>query len=120
MTVKLRPGTPEDAQVCGAICYRAFSGIAAGHNFPSDFPTPEVAVNLLASLFSRPDIYSVVAELDDQIIGSNFLWKTSPIAGIGPFTIEPSVQGCGIVRQLLEDVLNRAREHNFSGIRLVE
>jgi len=118
--VKLRPGTVEDAPICGTICYRAFAGIAAHHNFPSDFPEPEVAVNLLASLLSRADIYSVVAERDGKIIGSNFLWTTVPIAGIGPFTIEPSAQGSGIGRLLLEDVLNRARGQNFSGYRLVQ
>ena len=26
MTIALRPGTPEDAEACGQICHRAFTG----------------------------------------------------------------------------------------------
>ena len=40
MDVKLRPGTPEDAQTCGRICYEAFSTLAGDHNFPPEMPTP--------------------------------------------------------------------------------
>jgi hypothetical protein len=33
MDVKLRSGTPEDAQTCGRICYEAFRTVAGEHNF---------------------------------------------------------------------------------------
>jgi hypothetical protein len=42
MELKLRPGTPEDAQVCGRICFDAFGALAARHSFPPDFPSPDV------------------------------------------------------------------------------
>jgi hypothetical protein len=29
MNVELRPGTPEDAETCGRICYEAFGAIAS-------------------------------------------------------------------------------------------
>ena len=34
MDIKLRPGTPQDAQTCGRICYEAFSTPAGKHYFP--------------------------------------------------------------------------------------
>ena len=46
MSVTLRPGTLEDAKRCGEICFRAFIAISEEHNFPPDFPSPEVAVYL--------------------------------------------------------------------------
>ena len=50
MNVTLRPGNAADAQPCGAIGYDAFRTIAEQHNFPPDFPSPEVASELLAWL----------------------------------------------------------------------
>jgi hypothetical protein len=64
MNVTLRPGNAEDAQHCGAICYEAFKTIAEQHNFPPDFPSPEVATELLAWLLAHPGVYAVVAALD--------------------------------------------------------
>jgi hypothetical protein len=43
MGVRLRPGTPGDADAAGRICYDAFAAIATEHNFPIDFPSTEVA-----------------------------------------------------------------------------
>jgi hypothetical protein len=60
----LRAGRLEDAENGGSICYEAFKAIADQHNFPPDFPSSEVAAGLVASLLSRSDIYSVVAEAD--------------------------------------------------------
>lgn len=120
MNLKLRPGRPEDADNCGAICFEAFKTIAEQHNFPHDFPTPDIAAGLLSSLFSRQDIYSVVAELDGQAIGSNFLWESSSIAAIGPITVDPSVQNSKVGRALMENVLERAQKQRFAGVRLVQ
>ena len=118
--ISLRPGRVEDAQVAGTICYKAFKTISGQHNFPEDFPSPEVAADLLSFLFSHQNVYSVVAELDGQVVGSNFLWKTGSIAGVGPITVAPAVQNGQIGRQLMEDVLAHARQQSFAGVRLVQ
>ncbi len=120
MDVTLRPGRPEDADACGAICYKAFEGIATHHNFPPDFPSREVAVKLLRMLLSHPGFYSVVAELDGRIVGSNFLDERSTIAGLGPITVEPSVQNRRIGRGLMRALLDRAAKRGFAGVRLVQ
>src|SRR5262245_46806063 len=113
MTLQLRAGRPEDANKCGAICFQAFKAIAEQHNFPPDIPSPEVAIGLLSSLLSRQDVYSVVAELDGEPIGSNFLWETFPIAGIGPITVDPAAQNSKVGRALMEKALERVREQRF-------
>ena len=120
MNVTLRPGRVEDAEACGSICYEAFKAIAEAHNFPPDFPSPEIATGLLSSLLARRDIYAVVANMDERIVGSNFLWEDGVIAGVGPITIDPSVQNGALGRQLMEDVLDRARQRRFAGVRLVQ
>ncbi|HKO62721.1 MAG TPA: GNAT family N-acetyltransferase [Pyrinomonadaceae bacterium] len=120
MNVILRRGRPEDAERCGVICFEAFKSISEHHNFPRDFPSPEPAIGLLSFLLSRPDVYSVVAEADGRAVGSNFLWETASIAGVGPITVDPSVQNGAIGRRLMEDVLRRTAEQGFAGVRLVQ
>src|SRR5919108_5685648 len=115
MNVTLRPARPEDANVCGAICYEAFKAIASQHNFPPDFPSQAVAVELLSMLLSHPGFYAVVAEAEGRIVGSNFLDERATIAGLGPITIKPSVQNGGIGRQLMEALLDRAVQRRFPG-----
>jgi predicted N-acetyltransferase YhbS len=118
--VTLRAGTPEDTAACGAICYEAFKDIAEQHNYPPDFPSPEVATGLVGMVLSRPDVYSVIAEADGVIVGSNFLWEGDTIAGVGPITVDPNAQNGAIGRRLMEDVLERARSRGQVGVRLVQ
>jgi GNAT superfamily N-acetyltransferase len=117
---RLRSGRPDDAEVCGRICYEAFGAIAAAHGFPSDFPTPETAVGLLSTLLSHPGFYSVVAEVRGDVVGSNFLDERSPIVAVGPITVSPDMWDRGIGRTLMEDVVRRATEGRVPGIRLIQ
>jgi GNAT superfamily N-acetyltransferase len=120
MKLTLRPGKESDAKFCGEICWRAFTTISQQHNFPPDFPSAEVAIGLLKGVLTRPDVYSVVAEADGKIAGSNFLWEMDGIAGVGPVTVDPGVQNGGVGRRLMENVLERAKSRNFAGVRLVQ
>jgi predicted N-acetyltransferase YhbS len=118
--VKLRPGTPEDAETCGRICYEAFGAIARQHTFPPDFPAPEVGIGLVSMLLGHPGFYSVVAEVNGAVVGSNFLDQRSTIAGVGPITVDPSVQDRTVGRALMQDVMGRAAEQGVPGIRLLQ
>lgn len=120
MDVTLRPGRSGDAEACGPICYLAFKTIAEAHGFPPDFPTPEMATGLLASLFSLPHLYAVVAERNGRVVGSCFLWEGGPIAGIGPITVDPEAQNATVGRRLMEHVLERCRGTGVAGVRLVQ
>src|SRR5215831_7924413 len=120
MNIKLRLGTPEDAEVCGAICYNAFKRISEAHGFTCDFPAPEVAIDVLMRMLANPKFYSVVAEIDGRIVGSNFLDERNRIAGVGPITVDPGVQNRAIGRRLMDAVHERATERNFAGVRLIQ
>jgi GNAT superfamily N-acetyltransferase len=120
MSISIRRAKPEDAPVCGQICYEAFHKISTDHNFPPDVPAPEGGVGMLTRMFSDPGFYCVVAESDSRIAGSNCLDERTAIAGVGPITIDPKVQNRGIGRKLMDVVLDRARERNFAGVRLVQ
>jgi len=116
----IRAATSGDAAACGRIAYEAFATLAGKHNFPADFPNPEVATQVLGSMFSHPSFFCVVAEQDKKIIGSNCLDERTAIAGVGPITIDPGTQNRSVGRQLMQAVMTRAIERKFAGVRLVQ
>ncbi len=116
----IRRATPQDGAACGQICYDAFSTISAAHCFPCDLPAPEAAVGLLTMMFSSDGFYCVVAEREGRIVGSNCVDERSIIAGLGPITVDPSVQNSGAGRKLMQAVMDRAHSRNAAGVRLVQ
>lgn len=120
MSIVLRESVPEDARHAGEICYKAFKTIAEQHNFPPDFPSPEIAASFLSEMIAHPSIYGVVAELDGRIVGSNFVDERSVIAGIGPITVDPAVQNRAVGRALMNHIQTRVVERNYPGVRLVQ
>ncbi len=120
MSIVLRPGAPADAAVCGPICFEAFKAINDEHHFPPDFPSAEVATGVLTMLLSNPGFYSVVAEKDGNVVGSNFLDERGPITGVGPITVDPASQNTTVGRRLMEAVLDRASQRRAAGVRLLQ
>ena len=120
MALTIRPVRAEDAAACGRIIYAAFAAIAEAHNFPRDFPSPEVATGLAEMLIAGPGFYGVVAEENGGIRGSNFIDERSPIGGIGPITIDPGAQNAGMGRRLMAAVIERAAAQRLAGLRLVQ
>jgi predicted N-acetyltransferase YhbS len=120
MKLTLRPGEPADAESCAAICYQAFKTIAQAHNFPPDIPSPALAAGLLSWMLSHPRFYTVVAEVDGRIVGSNFLDERNSIYGIGPITVDPTVQNNAVGRRLMADVMARVASQKAPGVRLVQ
>jgi GNAT superfamily N-acetyltransferase len=118
--VVVRRARPEDAPVCGQICYDAFSVLSQRHGFPCDFPGPEAATGALSMMFTHPGFYCVVVETGGRVAGSNCLDERSIIAGVGPVTVDPSLQDRGTGRKLMQAVLDRAHDRGAAGIRLVQ
>lgn len=118
--VRIRRAQSSDVEPCGQICYDAFSTINQEHNFPPDFPNAEICKQVLGMMFSHPNFFCVVAEVDGKIAGSNCLDERSEIAGVGPITVDPNVQNRSVGRQLMAAVMNRADERKAPGVRLVQ
>jgi hypothetical protein len=59
--------------------------------------------------FTRhPSIWGAVADVDGQVVGSNFLDERGPVRGVGPITVDPTVQAAGVGRTLMHAALERA------------
>lgn len=124
MTINIRPMRQEDVERCGEICYRAFRGVAEGHNFRPDFPAQEAAMQMMEGLFANSEAFSVVAEQDGEVIGSNHLAEYDAIRAVGPITVDPDKQAKGAGRMLMEAVIERGKTGEglvpAKGIRLVQ
>lgn len=120
MALIFRTATADDAAACGRIAYEAFYRISTEHNFPPDFPNVEIATAVMSMLIGHAGFFVVVAEDDGTIVGSNALDERSAIAGVGPITVDPRGQNAGVGRQLMVQVLERARRRGFPGVRLVQ
>jgi GNAT superfamily N-acetyltransferase len=118
--VRIRQAAPNDAEVCGRIFYEAFAAINRSHNFPPELPAPEAGISILGMLFPHPGFYCVVAECGARIVGSNCLDERSTISGVGPVSVDPEFQNRGVGQTLMSAVLDRARQKNSPGVRLLQ
>jgi GNAT superfamily N-acetyltransferase len=118
MEVTIRRAQAADAEACGHIIFEAFKDISDRHRFPWDFPSIEAGVQFATTFINHPLIFGVVAEYENKIVGSNFLDERDPIRGVGPITIDPSVQQRGIGRRLMQAVVERGK--GSLGIRLLQ
>jgi hypothetical protein len=118
--VRIRLAVDADWQEAGRICYEAFATLADRHGFPHDFPTLASAAQPIRWMIGHPGFFSVVAEHDGRIIGSNHMDERGTISGIGPITVEPGEQDHHVGRLLMEVALERARQTGTPGVRLVQ
>ena len=73
-------------------------------------------------LLDNPNSWGVLAERQGKILGSVFLheFPPSPVAVIGPLTVHPTAEGCGIGRKLMNAAVIQAHKRNHDQIRLVQ
>jgi predicted N-acetyltransferase YhbS len=120
MNISIRHGQAQDEHECGRICHAAFTAVANAHNFRPDLPDVTVARGIVGLMLTHPGFFSVVAEHDGKIVGSNFLDERNSISGVGPITIDPEVQNSGIGGRLMRAVMERSAARGFAGTRLVQ
>ena len=121
MDLIIRSIRQTDAETCGKIGFQAHKAISSAHGYPSEQPSFEFAVGMIKTLLANPNSWGALAERDGQILGSIFLhlFPASPVAAIGPLTVDPSAQG-GVGRALMEASLTEARKRSYDQVRLVQ
>ncbi|MDQ3872727.1 MAG: GNAT family N-acetyltransferase [Thermoproteota archaeon] len=121
MSLIIRSIEQADAEACGKIGFQAHKAISSAHGYPSEQPSIEFAIGMITTLLSNQNSWGVLAERDGKILGSIFLhmFPPSPVAAIGPLTVDPSTQG-RVGRALMEAALIQARKRNYDQVRLVQ
>ena len=120
MAIRLVPAEPQHVSELGSICFESFREIHDQACVTRDFPTVDIARQVLGMLVQRDDFYSVSALDDGRLVGSNFLSLMDPVAGVGPITVDPSAQSQGIGRTLMQDVIDYAHRNNIEQVRLMQ
>jgi ribosomal protein S18 acetylase RimI-like enzyme len=121
MSLTIRSIEHTDAEACGKIGYQAHKVISSSHGYPSEQPSVEFAVGMIKMLLASPNSWGVLAEREGIILGSIFLhvFPPSPVAAIGPLTVDPSAEG-GVGKALMHTVLGHARKRHYDRVRLVQ
>lgn len=118
--VTLVPGKPHHSGEAGRIFYEAFKDLSDRHGFPIDFPSAAVGRQLIGGLLGRSDFYSVVAVVDGEVVGSNFMAVGDPVWAVGPISVDCAWQGKGVGRVLMQEVIDYARRNGVAQVRLVQ
>ena len=117
-SLTIRPETPADYAATERMVQRAFWNIHG----------PGCNEHVLVRLIRESEDYlprlSRVAELDGKIVGAIFYTKAAlaseegkkDIVTFGPLAVEPTAQGLGVGRQLLEQTLTLAKQEGFPGV----
>jgi len=116
----LRTVRPDDLDALARVSHRAFSDVAERHGSPPDFDSVESARAAFASFLTHPLTYGVALEKGGRVVGSAFVHDRSPVAAVGPVTVDPDAQDVGVGRSMMEAVLEWARRGEFPSIRLVQ
>jgi GNAT superfamily N-acetyltransferase len=120
MAIRLIPAEPQHVSELGRICFESFREVHDRGCGTRDFPTVDIARQVLGMLVQRDDFYSVSAMDDGRLLGSNFLSLMDPVSGLGPITIDPSCQGQGVGRTLMLDAIDYAQRHGIEQVRLMQ
>ena len=120
MAFELVPATAESITRLSVICHEAFSALHDRCGVERDIPGPEVGEMIIGQTVQRPDYTGVMAVLDGEIVGSNFLCFADEVAGVGPITVDPKVQAKGIGRALMQWVIDEARRRELRQVRLFQ
>lgn len=105
---RIREARPDDAAACGGVIHAAFRAIADAHGFRPDFPSVESASQMAEAFIADAAVFAVVAEAGGRIVGVNFLHEGDRVRAVGPIAVDPSSQGMGIGRRLMQAILDRA------------
>ncbi len=120
MATIVRTARPDDIPACGKAMYEAFRDIAEWHNFPPDFPNPEVASGLLGMMLEAPGFDAAVAEEGGGVVGSIFVSRRSPVGGISVITVDPKSQNRAVGRQLMRHGMGLLEAHGHARQQLVQ
>lgn len=116
----IRPIHVDDIRRCGEIMYSAFKTIAEQHNFPPDFPNPDVTSDVLGMLNDAPVFDGFVAEEGDSISGSIFVSRRSLVGGISVVTVNPDSQNRSVGRQLMQAGMSHLADQGHPRQQLIQ
>ena len=102
------------------ICYEAFWDLHTRHAVYCDIPDMNTGMQIISHVTAHPDCTGIVATIDGQPIGSNFLLHSDVVAGIGPITVDPRFQSHGVGRLLMQWAIDEVHRRGIQQTRLFQ
>jgi ribosomal protein S18 acetylase RimI-like enzyme len=120
--VTIRAIKPEDVESCGRAAYAAHSTVAMAHNVPCEHPSIEFSIGLIGNKVKDTNAVGFAAERGGAILGSIFLntFPDTPVAAIGPLTVDPAAEGSAAGRRLMQAAIDEACNRCIEQVRLVQ
>jgi predicted N-acetyltransferase YhbS len=106
MSAVIRPLTKGDLAAARHICCTAF-GTFLGAPEPENFWADR---DYVYGRFGADHVASFAAELDGELVGSNFVTRWGSVGFFGPLTVRTDRRGQGIAKQLVEAVSTQLNE----------
>jgi predicted N-acetyltransferase YhbS len=123
-TFTLRALTAEEVPEAARICSLAFNTLHIRlYGRETEFADPNFALSAISGPIAAGSNQAFVVGVYNEsgkLIGSNVIDISSEAAGIGPISVDPSVQSIGAGRKLMEAVISRAKEVGKKSIRLLQ
>lgn len=110
MSIELIPAEEKHLGELSRICHLAFNTLHERHRVHPDVPTEEVGGLIIGSVLKRPDYVGHVAVVNGRVVGSNFLLLADDVCGVGPITVDPTIQSRGVGRVLMQWAIDEARK----------
>lgn len=120
MALELIPLHQDHVPELARICHEAFSTLQDRHAIQRDIPDVDTGMLIISHIAARADYAGVVATIDGQVVGSNFLLHSDHVAGIGPITVDPNVQSRGVGRALMQWVIDESNKLGVKQTRLFQ
>lgn len=118
MAIELVRAEAKHGPELARICHLAFDTLHEKHRVHRDVPSEEVGGLIIGGVLSRSDYTGVVALQDGRVVGSNFLLHADDVCGVGPITVDPTVQARGVGRLLMQWVIDEARQQRGAHARV--
>jgi GNAT superfamily N-acetyltransferase len=118
MSIELVPASKDHFRDLSRICHLAFNALHTRHSVAPDVPTEEVGRLIIGGVLNRPDYVGVTAMENGRVVGSNFICLADEVCGVGPITVDPTIQSKGVGRALMRWVIDEARKRRGGGAKV--
>jgi GNAT superfamily N-acetyltransferase len=118
--ISLVPIQQEFVPELARICYTAFSALHDRHAVHRNIPDINVGMQIISHVTTHPNYTGIVATVDGQPIGSNFLQHSDFVAGIGPISVDPRFQSHGVGRILMQWAIDEVHRRGIRQTRLFQ
>jgi len=122
MPIRIVPVLAEHVPALAQICFDAFGTLQRRHGVEPDFDSVETAAMMVGMFTSRHDFVGFAAQdsATGELLGSNFIGFSDPVAGVGPITVRPDAQSRSVGRALMEAVMAESGRRAVGQVRLLQ